>query len=130
MRPLPLSLAALGQLLELSMALSAWKEHGPDRWALRCTPSSGNLHPTEAYAHLDVIGVLIEAGIDIDNRNDNGATVLMYAASTGKAPAVERLIAAGAALTLETLDGFTALDMAATLDCLTLLRRAASAHEA
>ena len=22
---------------------------GPDRWALRCNPSSGNLHPTEAY---------------------------------------------------------------------------------
>lgn len=36
-------------LLELSMGLSAWKEYGPDRWALRCNPSSGNLHPTEAY---------------------------------------------------------------------------------
>ena len=31
------------------MGLSAWKEFGPDRWALRCNPSSGNLHPTEAY---------------------------------------------------------------------------------
>ena len=31
------------------MGLSAWKEYGPDRWALRCNPSSGNLHPTEAY---------------------------------------------------------------------------------
>ncbi len=44
-----LSLDALGALLELSLGLSAWKEYGPDRWALRCNPSSGNLHPTEAY---------------------------------------------------------------------------------
>ncbi|MEW6132111.1 MAG: nitroreductase family protein [Pseudomonadota bacterium] len=43
------SLDAVGALLELSLGLSAWKEHGPDRWALRCNPSSGNLHPTEAY---------------------------------------------------------------------------------
>lgn len=43
------SLDAIGALLELSLGLSAWKEYGPDRWALRCNPSSGNLHPTEAY---------------------------------------------------------------------------------
>ena len=42
-------LDALGALLELSLGLSAWKEYGPDRWALRCNPSSGNLHPTEGY---------------------------------------------------------------------------------
>jgi len=40
---------AIGALLHLSMGLSAWKRFGPDRWALRCNPSSGNLHPTEAY---------------------------------------------------------------------------------
>jgi len=45
----PLNSATLGALLHLSMGLSAWKEYGPDRWALRCNPSSGNLHPTEAY---------------------------------------------------------------------------------
>lgn len=44
-----LSLDSLAALLELSLGLSAWKEYGPDRWALRCNPSSGNLHPTEAY---------------------------------------------------------------------------------
>jgi nitrogenase-associated protein len=44
-----LSLNSLAALLELSLGLSAWKEYGPDRWALRCNPSSGNLHPTEAY---------------------------------------------------------------------------------
>ncbi|WFP50104.1 SagB/ThcOx family dehydrogenase [Methylomonas sp. EFPC3] len=45
----PLNVSNLGLLLELSFGLSAWKQFGPDRWALRCNPSSGNLHPTEAY---------------------------------------------------------------------------------
>jgi len=47
--PTALTIESVGKLLELSMGLSAWKEYGPDRWALRCNPSSGNLHPTEAY---------------------------------------------------------------------------------
>jgi len=47
--PHPLSLETVGILLELSLGLSAWKQYGPDRWALRCNPSSGNLHPTEGY---------------------------------------------------------------------------------
>lgn len=45
----PLTIDSVALLLELSFGLSAWKEFGPDRWALRCNPSSGNLHPTEAY---------------------------------------------------------------------------------
>ena len=45
----PLNLANVGLLLELSFGLSAWKQFGPSRWALRCNPSSGNLHPTEVY---------------------------------------------------------------------------------
>lgn len=47
--PRPLNLDSLGLFLELALGLSAWKQYGPDRWALRCNPSSGNLHPTEAY---------------------------------------------------------------------------------
>jgi len=43
------TLAAIGALLELSFALAGWKEAGPDRWSVRCVPSSGNLHPTETY---------------------------------------------------------------------------------
>jgi len=46
---LPLTLTYIGLLLELAFGLSAWKQYGPSRWALRCNPSSGNLHPTEAY---------------------------------------------------------------------------------
>jgi SagB-type dehydrogenase family enzyme len=47
-----LSLRTLGRFFELSLALSAWKEIPGHRWALRINPSSGNLHPTEAYALL------------------------------------------------------------------------------
>ena len=42
----PASLASVALLLELSFGLSNWKAYGGDRWALRCNPSSGNLHPT------------------------------------------------------------------------------------
>src|SRR5512134_1797125 len=45
----PLDGASLGLFFELSLGLSAWKESGPSRWALRNNPSSGNLHPTEGY---------------------------------------------------------------------------------
>jgi len=48
-QPLPADLASLGALLQLSLGLTAWKCYGPDRWAVRANPSSGNLHPTEAY---------------------------------------------------------------------------------
>ncbi|MDO8828061.1 SagB/ThcOx family dehydrogenase [Methylophaga sp.] len=48
-KPAELNLENLGLLLELSFGLSAWKQVGPDRWAVRNNPSSGNLHPTEAY---------------------------------------------------------------------------------
>lgn len=45
----PLTRASIATLLELSLGLSAWKEYQGTRWVLRCTPSSGNLHPTEGY---------------------------------------------------------------------------------
>ena len=45
----PLSAPALGDVLRHALGLSAWKRSGPARWALRVNPSSGNLHPTEAY---------------------------------------------------------------------------------
>lgn len=47
--PVPLDATSLGQLLQDSLGLSAWKEASGNRWALRVNPSSGNLHPTEGY---------------------------------------------------------------------------------
>jgi len=43
------SLDTVAGFLELSLGLSAWKAAGQSRWSLRINPSSGNLHPTEAY---------------------------------------------------------------------------------
>ena len=45
--PMPVNLESLGVFFRHSLAVSAWKEAGGARWALRCNPSSGNLHPTE-----------------------------------------------------------------------------------
>ena len=52
---MPLTVHSLSRLLQYGLALSAWKQVGATRWALRCNPSSGNLHPTEGYV---LIGAL------------------------------------------------------------------------
>ena len=57
----PTDLRALSRLLERSLALSAWKQAGGTRWALRVNPSSGNLHPTEAYVLAGALAGLAEA---------------------------------------------------------------------
>lgn len=41
--------ASVSELLRCAFGLSAWKRYQSARWALRVNPSSGNLHPTEAY---------------------------------------------------------------------------------
>ncbi len=52
---MPVTVRSLSRLMQYGLALSAWKQVGATRWALRCNPSSGNLHPTEGYV---VIGAL------------------------------------------------------------------------
>ena len=53
--PRPQDRESVSELFFFSLALSAWKQvRGRDgriqaRWSLRVNPSSGNLHPTEAY---------------------------------------------------------------------------------
>ncbi|MFO7774158.1 MAG: SagB/ThcOx family dehydrogenase [Candidatus Hydrogenedentota bacterium] len=47
--PAPMTAGNLAHFLECSLAVSAWKAYKGHRWALRCNPSSGNLHPTEGY---------------------------------------------------------------------------------
>src|SRR5207244_557218 len=58
----PLDLQSIAILCELALGLSAWKEFRGNRWALRCNPSSGNLHPTEGYVILPPLPRL-EAGV-------------------------------------------------------------------
>jgi SagB-type dehydrogenase family enzyme len=55
----PRTIRGLSRLLEYSLALTAWKQAGEVRWALRANPSSGNLHPTEGYV---LIGGIAELG--------------------------------------------------------------------
>lgn len=45
----PINLRSIGLLLFYALAVSAWKSYKNSTWALRVNPSSGNLHPTEAY---------------------------------------------------------------------------------
>lgn len=47
--PAPFSAHTVGEFLRCSLGVSAWKQFQSARWALRVNPSSGNLHPTEAY---------------------------------------------------------------------------------
>src|SRR5206468_1506139 len=59
---LPLGRDTVAVLFELALGLSAWKQYRGTRWALRCNPSSGNLHPTEGYALLPALPG-VEAGV-------------------------------------------------------------------
>lgn len=54
--PQPFNQRSIAALFELALGLSAWKQAGMAKWALRCNPSSGNLHPTEGY--------LVTSGVD------------------------------------------------------------------
>lgn len=73
----------------------------------------------------ELIRRLVAAGIDIDNQNGNGATCLMYVSSNGKAGLVKLLLELGADPGLRNFDDYSALDLAASVECLRLLRHAA-----
>ena len=57
----PLTVGSLSRLFEYALALSAWKQAGGTRWALRSNPSSGNLHPTEGYLLIGGLAGLADA---------------------------------------------------------------------
>ena len=62
--PRPFTLGAVSLFFELSLGLSARKEIAGSGWYLRINPSSGNLHPTEAYAVLPALeGLPDSAGL-------------------------------------------------------------------
>ncbi|KAL2892434.1 hypothetical protein RDABS01_008343 [Bienertia sinuspersici] len=58
----PIDFSSISQFLYDSLALSAWKTAGFSTWSLRVNPSSGNLHPTEAYIIAPAIGSLSNSG--------------------------------------------------------------------
>jgi SagB-type dehydrogenase family enzyme len=45
----PVTRETISRIFYDALSLSAWKQGGSMRWALRINPSSGNLHPTEGY---------------------------------------------------------------------------------
>jgi SagB-type dehydrogenase family enzyme len=47
--PAPINRDSISRLFYESLAISAWKQTSSSTWSLRVNPSSGNLHPTEAY---------------------------------------------------------------------------------
>ena len=57
----PLTLDTISQLFQDCLGLSAWKSYQDSAWALRVNPSSGNLHPTEAYLISGPVKELSEA---------------------------------------------------------------------
>jgi rhodanese-related sulfurtransferase len=71
-----------------------------------------------------LIRTLVAAGVPIDHANLVEATALMYGASSGKHGVVATLLGLGANPYLVSQDDFSALDMAASLECLQLLRAA------
>ena len=73
----------------------------------------------------EIIEILIAAGIDIDLQNGNGASALMYVSSNSKPDLVKLLLEKGANPKLKNFDDFTALDLAASVECLRLLQQAA-----
>jgi SagB-type dehydrogenase family enzyme len=58
--PAPLTAPAIGDMLRHALGLSAWKRFGSSQWSLRVNPSSGNLHPTEAYVICGALPGLVD----------------------------------------------------------------------
>ncbi len=73
---------------------------------------------------LKTIAVLMDAGANLNRRNSVGATSLVYAASAGKTEVVAFLLEAGADPEIKTQDDYTALELAANIEILRLLKRA------
>lgn len=103
----------LDELLALKVPLDATNGDGNNALWLACV-----------HGEPEAIRTLVSHGVPIDHANLTGATALMYAASSGKAGVVATLLALGANPRLVTQDDFSALDMAASLECLQLLRKA------
>lgn len=105
--------AMVDALLDLNVPLDAVNHDGNNALWLACVNGDPAL-----------IRTLVARGVPIDHANLVDATALMYAASSGKAAVVATLLELGADPHLVSQDDFSALDMAASLECLQLLRAA------
>ena len=79
-----------------------------DRWSERergVTP----LHVAAREGHNDAVSALLDAGADLDARDDHGRTPLFVASGAHKIETVRLLLEAGAAVNAARKDGRTAL---------------------
>jgi rhodanese-related sulfurtransferase len=104
---------AVNALLAVGVPLDAVNNDGNNALWLACVNGDPAL-----------IRTLVAAGVPIDHANLVDATALMYGASAGKHGVVATLLELGANPHLLSQDDFSALDMAASLECLQLLRTA------
>ena len=104
------------ELLALGVDLNALNADGCNALWLACYNGSHEL-----------IERLIAAGVNIDqqNGNGNGTSALMYVSSNSKPDLVKLLLEKGANRNLRNFDDSSALDLAASLACLKLLKQAA-----
>jgi uncharacterized protein len=100
-------------LLDLNVPLDAVNHDGNNALWLACV-----------NGELGLIRRLVAKGVPIDHANLVEATALMYAASSGKHAVVATLLDLGADPHRVSQDDFSALDMAANIECLQLLRAA------
>jgi rhodanese-related sulfurtransferase len=104
---------AVNALLAFGVPLDAVNNDGNNALWLACVNGDPAL-----------IRTLVAAGVPINHTNLVTATALMYGASSGKHEVVATLLALDANPNLLSQDDFSALDMAASLECLQLLRTA------
>lgn len=100
----------------------AWACAHGDEGAVRALLAAGARPDTaasapplvEATTHgfVDLVVLLLEAGADVDDADDSGATALWVAAASGFADIARKLVEAGADRTLADLDGVTPADAA------------------
>ncbi|WP_341755628.1 ankyrin repeat domain-containing protein [Candidatus Tisiphia endosymbiont of Ptychoptera albimana] len=77
-------------------------------------PNSYNpLHAAAYYGYLDIMEFLLEQGIDIDVKSDNGDTPLLIVALTGNLEGMKFLVEKGADVTIKNNEGFSVLHIAA-----------------
>jgi uncharacterized protein len=122
----PLMIAARTGNIEVLKALLA---RGADPSMLNAD-SNGALWFACYADSAECVAALIGAGAPLDSQNVNGATALIYCASAGKTALVRQLLDAGANPNLMTLDDFTALELAANLECMRMLKSSAAKETA
>lgn len=118
----PLMRAALLGRDDLAQELLA---HGANIH-LRNTDGNNALWLACVSGNTTLVRMLIDAGIDLDNRNLTGATALMYTASSGKPEMMQILLENGADPLIRTDDDYLAVELAATAECLQMLRYTAA----